>query len=175
VGASQAGDRLTTRLASLRESLDDALIRDRRRLGSWLARLSRRAAPVDPRELARLEQQLEASVGRAQARRASVPVVRYDETLPVHAKRAEIAAAIRDSSVTIVSGATGSGKSTQLPKICLDLGRGQAGMIGHTQPRRIAAQALANRVSEELGTTPGDLSATRCGSWIEPVRAPSSS
>ena len=59
--------------------------------------------------------------------------------------------------MTIVSGATGSGKSTQLPKICLELGRGQAGMIGHTQPRRIAAQALANRISEELGTTPGDL------------------
>ncbi len=157
MGASQAGDRLTARLASLRESLDEALIRDRRRLGSWLARLCRRAGPIDPRELARLEQQLEASVGRAQARRASVPVIRYDETLPVHAKRAEIAAAIRDSPVTIVSGATGSGKSTQLPKICLELGRGQAGMIGHTQPRRIAAQALANRISEELGTTPGDL------------------
>jgi ATP-dependent helicase HrpA len=157
VGASQAGDRLTARLASLRESLDVALIRDRRRLGSWLARLSRRTGQVDPRELARLEQQLETSVGRAQARRASVPVVRYDETLPVHAKRAEIAAAIRDSPVTIVSGATGSGKSTQLPKICLELGRGQAGMIGHTQPRRIAAQALANRISEELGTAPGDL------------------
>ena len=75
----------------------------------------------------------------------------------MHAKRAEIAAAIRDSPVTIVSGATGSGKSTQLPKICLELGRGQAGMIGHTQPRRIAAQALANRISEELGTAPGDL------------------
>jgi len=157
VGASQAGNRLTARLASLRESLDDALIRDRRRLGSWLARLSRRTGPIDPRELARLEQQLEASVGRAQARRASVPVVRYDDTLPVHAKRAEIAAAIRGSPVTIVSGATGSGKSTQLPKICLELGRGLAGMIGHTQPRRIAAQALANRISEELGTVPGDL------------------
>ena len=157
MGASQAGDRLTARLASLRESLDEALIRDRRRLRSWLARLSRRAGPIDSRELARLEEQVGASLARVQARRASVPVVRYDDSLPVHMKRAEIAAAIRSSPVTIVSGATGSGKSTQLPKICLDLGRGQAGMIGHTQPRRIAAQALSNRVSEELGTAPGDL------------------
>jgi ATP-dependent helicase HrpA len=99
----------------------------------------------------------ESAAARLEARRASVPVVRYDETLPVHAKRAEIAAVIARSPVTIVSGATGSGKSTQLPKICLELGRGVAGMIGHTQPRRIAAQALANRISAELGTTTGDL------------------
>ena len=75
----------------------------------------------------------------------------------MHARRAEIAAAIASSSVVIVSGATGSGKSTQLPKICLEMGRGVAGMIGHTQPRRIAAQALAHRVSAEIGSAPGDL------------------
>ena len=157
MGTGQAGARLSERLASLRATLGDCQVRDRRRLAGWLARLSRRGAALDLRELERLEGQLQASAERVAARRASLPVVRYDESLPVHARRAEIAAAITRSPVTIVSGATGSGKSTQLPKICLELGRGVAGMIGHTQPRRIAAQTLAYRVSAELGTAPGDL------------------
>jgi ATP-dependent helicase HrpA len=86
-----------------------------------------------------------------------VPPIRYDDSLPVHARRAEIAAAIAASPVVIVSGATGSGKSTQLPKICLELGRGLDGMIGHTQPRRLAAHALASRLATELDTALGDL------------------
>jgi hypothetical protein len=97
------------------------------------------------------------AAARLAARRASVPPIHYDDTLPVHARREEIADAIRSHQVVIVSGATGSGKSTQLPKICLGIGRGIEGLIGHTQPRRIAAQALANRISAELGTTTGDL------------------
>ncbi len=97
------------------------------------------------------------SVEQREARRASVPAIRYDDSLPVHARRAEIAAAIAASPVVIVSGATGSGKSTQIPKICLELGRGLAGMIGHTQPRRIAAHALASRLCAELGAALGDL------------------
>ena len=157
MGEREAGARLNDRLASLRASLGDCLLRDRRRLGAWLGRLAKRGPALDLRELERLDAQLRASSERVAARRASLPVVRYDESLPVHARREEIAAAIRRSPVTIVSGATGSGKSTQLPKICLELGRGVAGMIGHTQPRRIAAQTLAYRVSAELGTTPGDL------------------
>jgi ATP-dependent helicase HrpA len=157
VGEGQAGARLRERLAALRATLGDCQLRDRRRLGSWLDRLGRRGATIDPRELERLETQVRGSAERVAARRASLPVVRYDESLPVHARLEEIAEAIRRSSVTIVSGATGSGKSTQLPKICLELGRGVAGMIGHTQPRRIAAQTLAYRVSTELGTQPGDL------------------
>ena len=145
------------RLATLRTALDGCLLRDRPRLAGTLDRLSRRPAAADPREIERLESQVRASAARVDSRRASVPVVRYDETLPVHARRAEIAATIARSPVTIVSGATGSGKSTQLPKICLELGRGVAGLIGHTQPRRIAAQALSTRISAELGTIPGDL------------------
>jgi ATP-dependent helicase HrpA len=141
----------------LRATLGDCQLRDRRRLGAWLARLAKRGQALDLRELERLEAQVRGSSGRVAARRASLPVVRYDDSLPVHARREEIAAAIQRSPVTIVSGATGSGKSTQLPKICLELGRGVAGMIGHTQPRRIAAQTLAYRVSAELGTQPGDL------------------
>ena len=94
---------------------------------------------------------------RREARRVSVPPIRYDESLPVHARRAAIAAAISASPVVIVSGATGSGKSTQIPKICLEVGRGIDGMIGHTQPRRIAAHALASRLASELGSPLGDL------------------
>jgi ATP-dependent helicase HrpA len=157
VGEGETGARLSERLASLRAALGDCQLRDRRRLGGWLGRLAKRGVALDLRELERLEAQVRGSSERVAARRASLPVVRYDESLPVHSRREEIAAAIRQSPVTIVSGATGSGKSTQLPKICLELGRGVAGMIGHTQPRRIAAQTLAYRVSAELGTTPGDL------------------
>jgi ATP-dependent helicase HrpA len=148
---------VAARLAALRELLGQAMLRDRRRLLERHSRLVRRAAHADPRELERLESQVLASAAQAEARRGSLPPVRYDESLPVHARRAEIAAALRDHPVIVVSGATGSGKSTQLPKICLEAGRGILGSIGHTQPRRIAAQALANRLAQELGTTTGDL------------------
>ena len=157
MGAGKAGDRLKAELAAQRELLGGCLLRDRRRFTSTIDRLASRGAAVDPREIERLQAQMRVSVERVEARRSSVPVVRYDETLPVHARRADIAAAIASSSVVIVSGATGSGKSTQLPKICLELGRGVLGLIGHTQPRRIAAQALAHRVSEEIGSAPGEL------------------
>nr|WP_245852711.1 ATP-dependent RNA helicase HrpA [Isoptericola jiangsuensis] len=80
-----------------------------------------------------------------------VPPITYPEQLPVSARRAEIADAIRDHQVVVVAGETGSGKTTQLPKILLDLGRGRAGQIGHTQPRRIAARSVAERIAEELG------------------------
>ena len=152
-----APDSAAARLAALRELLPACLLRDRRRLQSTLDRLARKPAAADPREVARLETQAQASAGLVAARRASVPPIVYDETLPVHARRDDIRRAIEAHQVVIVSGATGSGKSTQLPKICLEMGRGAAGLIGHTQPRRIAAQALANRVSAELGSSVGDL------------------
>jgi ATP-dependent helicase HrpA len=82
-------------------------------------------------------------------------LIRYPEELPVSQRRAELAQAIRDHQVVVVAGETGSGKTTQLPKICLELGRGQDALIGHTQPRRIAARAVADRLSEELGTPLG--------------------
>ncbi|HEX9359432.1 MAG TPA: ATP-dependent RNA helicase HrpA [Streptosporangiaceae bacterium] len=90
-----------------------------------------------------------------EARRASVPVLRYPAELPVSQRKDEIAAAIRDHQVVIVAGETGSGKTTQLPKICLELGRGVTGQIGHTQPRRIAARTVAERIATELGTELG--------------------
>lgn len=101
-------------------------------------------------------------VSRAQLDRAAqarenvtVPPITYPEQLPVSARRADIAAAIRDHQVVIVAGETGSGKTTQLPKIALELGRGRAGQVGHTQPRRIAARTVAERIAEELGTELG--------------------
>jgi ATP-dependent helicase HrpA len=92
----------------------------------------------------------------AEARaRLRVPAVTYPPELPVSQRKDEIAAAIRDNQVVIVAGETGSGKTTQLPKICLDLGRGVSGQIGHTQPRRIAARTVAERIADELGTEVG--------------------
>jgi ATP-dependent helicase HrpA len=84
-----------------------------------------------------------------------VPAVSYPPELPVSQRKDEIAAAIRDHQVVIVAGETGSGKTTQLPKICLELGRGVTGQIGHTQPRRIAARSVAERIADELGTEVG--------------------
>ena len=88
------------------------------------------------------------------ARAAALPVISFPD-LPVSAKREEIAQVIREHQVVIISGETGSGKTTQIPKICLELGRGIAGMIGHTQPRRIAARSVAERIASELGQKVG--------------------
>ena len=87
-------------------------------------------------------------------RAAAIPIIEFPD-LPVSARRDEIARAIRDHQVVIVSGETGSGKTTQLPKICMQLGRGVVGMIGHTQPRRLAARSVADRIADELGQTVG--------------------
>jgi ATP-dependent helicase HrpA len=88
--------------------------------------------------------------------RNPLPPIVFPEDLPVSGRRAEIAKAVQENQVVIVSGETGSGKTTQLPKICLELGRGQKGLIGHTQPRRIAASSTAKRIAQELGTPLGE-------------------
>ena len=95
------------------------------------------------------------AAARAETWRAVAPVISYPAELPVSQVKDEIAAAIRDHQVVIVAGETGSGKTTQLPKICLELGRGVTGQIGHTQPRRIAARSVAERIASELGTELG--------------------
>ena len=79
-----------------------------------------------------------------------MPELRYPEHLPVVERKDDIAAAIREHQVVIVAGETGSGKTTQLPKICLEVGRGTEGLVGHTQPRRIAARSVAERIAEEI-------------------------
>ncbi|NHB95656.1 ATP-dependent RNA helicase HrpA [Photorhabdus stackebrandtii] len=88
-------------------------------------------------------------------RQAVCPTIKYPENLPVSQKKNDIYKAIRDHQVVIIAGETGSGKTTQIPKICLELGRGIKGLIGHTQPRRLAARAVANRLAEELETSVG--------------------
>ena len=98
-------------------------------------------------------------------RRAPLPVI-FPDDLPVSGAREEIARAIESRQVVIVSGETGSGKTTQLPKICLALGRGNDGLIGHTQPRRIAASSIARRIAHEPVARRVKSSATRCGSPI---------
>ncbi|HXL89855.1 MAG TPA: ATP-dependent RNA helicase HrpA [Streptosporangiaceae bacterium] len=90
------------------------------------------------------------------ARRAAMAPISYPPELPVSQRRDEIAAAIRDHQVVIIAGETGSGKTTQIPKICLELGRGIAGQIGHTQPRRLAARTVAERIAAELGSPLGE-------------------
>ena len=92
---------------------------------------------------------------RLARRRASLPTITYPPSLPITERRDDLIAAIRDNQVVIVAGETGSGKSTQLPKFCLELGRGITGLIGHTQPRRVAARTIAERVAEELCTELG--------------------
>ena len=105
-------------------------------------------------QLGQLEAKIQRSASRCLQRRTSAPVINYPD-LPVTAKKDDIAALISQHQVTIVCGETGSGKTTQLPKICLELGRGVTGLIGHTQPRRIAARTVADRIAEELGQSIG--------------------
>ncbi|MFF7641474.1 ATP-dependent RNA helicase HrpA [Streptomyces canus] len=137
--------------------LTELSLRDAHRLGRRLegARKIRK-----PEARAAVLAEIEAEVGKGEervgARHARVPAVSYPEQLPVSQKKDHIAAAIRDHQVVIVAGETGSGKTTQIPKICLELGRGVKGMIGHTQPRRIAARTVAERVAEELDTPLGE-------------------
>lgn len=101
------------------------------------------------------QEKLDASKALLDWRRTHLPKPKYDETLPVCQRRQEIAEAIQRHQVVILCGETGSGKSTQLPKICMELGRGVKGLIGHTQPRRLAARSIAARIAEELGSPLG--------------------
>ena len=143
-----------TSISELRRALDAVLTRERARLA---ARLRALGATPDAAALAALTRDIQASAQRRAARAASVPATTVDEALPIARHAAGIIAAIRAHQVLILAGETGSGKTTQLPKLCLAAGRGVAGMIGCTQPRRLAARAVARRVAEELGTEVGAL------------------
>lgn len=141
--------------AELTSRISQSMQADRPRLRNMLraVRQAEEAGKPFDKNLAKLQEVLEESLTQRKARVASVPKIVYDESLPVVGKRADIAAAIRDHQVVVICGETGSGKSTQIPKICLELGRGISGLIGHTQPRRIAARSIAARLAEELGPT----------------------
>ncbi|EST15192.1 ATP-dependent helicase HrpA [Pseudomonas putida S610] len=139
---------------TLLQNLDHAMIADRHRLRRQLHELRKRP---DEAKLAQWAERVQASCAQVTARQQSVPLVRYDDSLPIAAKRDEIKKALAEHQVLVIAGETGSGKTTQLPKICLELGRGSHGLIAHTQPRRIAARSVAARVAEELGTPLGGL------------------
>ncbi|MFF0086853.1 ATP-dependent RNA helicase HrpA [Streptomyces canus] len=147
----------TPAFGDLAARLTELSLRDAHRLGRRLEG-ARKIRKPEARAAVLSEIEAEAGKGeeRVRARRARVPAVSYPEQLPVSQKKDDIAAAIRDHQVVIVAGETGSGKTTQIPKICLELGRGVKGMIGHTQPRRIAARTVAERVAEELDTPLGE-------------------
>lgn len=143
-------------ITPLYRRLPGLMLRDQRRLRRRLDGVDR---VLDPRAreavLGEIDADVAAAEARVAARVAGRPEVTYPADLPITAKKDEILAAIRDHQVVIVAGETGSGKTTQLPKICLELGRGVRGLIGHTQPRRLAARTVADRIAQELGTTLG--------------------
>jgi ATP-dependent helicase HrpA len=141
-------------LRTLRRQLDTVSSRDfGRLLGRWRT-LSRRP---DEKKLAALVADIERSAAKRRARVAAKPVIRLDDSLPISARGEDIIKLIREHQVVVIAGETGSGKTTQLPKLCLAAGRGEAGMIGCTQPRRLAARSVARRVAEELDTQLGDI------------------
>ncbi|MGW4384294.1 ATP-dependent RNA helicase HrpA [Kitasatospora sp. NPDC004531] len=144
-------------LAELAARLPGLMLRDAQRLGRRLEGTRKvRSAEARQKVLAELAADFDRSELRVSDRRAAVPEIRYPQELPVAQKKDDILAAVRDHQVVIVAGETGSGKTTQIPKICLELGRGVRGLIGHTQPRRIAARTVAERVAEELDTPLGE-------------------
>ena len=133
------------------------MLADRYGFQQRLRRLKRRITADKPADsgVAQLEKDIAASQARRAHRQASLPTPQFPPELPVSERWQEIAGLIEQNQVVILCGETGSGKSTQLPKICLTLGRGVAGYIGHTQPRRIAARSLASRIAAELGQETG--------------------
>ncbi|MCD9086248.1 ATP-dependent RNA helicase HrpA [Stenotrophomonas sp. SY1] len=143
------------RLRDARKAIDTAMSRDRGRLLGLLSRWQ--GKPADAAAEQAFTQLLGRSHAQRQQRAAKQIAITMDETLPIAREAEQISALIRAHQVVVIAGETGSGKTTQLPKLCLAAGRGEAGMIGCTQPRRIAARAVAARVAEELGTELGSV------------------
>ena len=142
---------MSLELADLRAALDSCLLKDQPELEKILQSMQRLVAAGKPHD--RLRQRFDGLVARSQAQvapRARVIVPYYDDALPICQKREQILELIEKHQVLVLAGETGSGKTTQLPKFCLELGRGRRGLIGHTQPRRLAARAVATRIAEEL-------------------------
>src|SRR5690349_1112571 len=146
---------MASQLDELQARLADVMARDQHRLRRRIDGARKARKGLD-KIVAAITADVEKAEARIAQRRQGVPEVRYPQELPVSQRREDLLAAIRDHQVVIVAGETGSGKTTQLPKICLELGRGIIGQIGHTQPRRIAARTVAERIAEELATPLGD-------------------
>ena len=148
---------MSSSLADLRNRLPDLMLRDQRRLQRRLDRVDRTREDRTRRAaLAGIAAEIDAAAARMADRARAMPALSYPPELPVSRDREKIAELIRDHQVVVVAGETGSGKTTQLPKICLELGRGLRGMIGHTQPRRIAARTVAERIAQELAVPLGE-------------------
>jgi ATP-dependent helicase HrpA len=148
------------RISQLLKKTADCLIADQHHLRASLKQLRKGKSVADnstskgrktPLSLAALEKKINTSAQTAEKRLQNLPGVSYPEDLPLSAKVDDIKQAVLENQVVIVAGETGSGKTTQLPKLCLDLHRGVKGLIGHTQPRRLAARTVCNRIGEELG------------------------
>jgi ATP-dependent helicase HrpA len=141
---------------ALRPRLSALTLRDEERLRRRLERTRRAAARGgDDQAVRRLVDELEQAEERVARRGGAVPAVTYPPALPVSARRNDLLDAIRENQVVVVAGETGSGKTTQLPKLCLELGRGVLGTIAHTQPRRLAARTVAERIADELDVPVG--------------------
>ncbi|WP_105902803.1 ATP-dependent RNA helicase HrpA [Vibrio gangliei] len=142
---------------SLRAALKDCMIRDRFRLSKRIHGASKIKKPESQAAVFdEIAMDIAKSMMMVQNRSLHKPHIEYPENLPVSQKRDDIAEAIANHQVVIIAGETGSGKTTQIPKICSELGRGRAGLIGHTQPRRLAARSVASRIAEEMQTPMGE-------------------
>ena len=140
-------------ITQLSKQLPFCLAKDRHGLKRQLDAL-RRNKKAELSAFDMLRRRVDTSSAQYEKRRASFPALNFPD-LPVTGKKDDIAQLIKNNQVVIMCGETGSGKTTQLPKICLEIGRGAAGFIGHTQPRRIAARTVADRIAEELGESIG--------------------
>lgn len=140
----------------LMQQLDSLMLRDKQRFARRLHGVKKVKNPDAQQAIYQeMAKEIEQAAGKVVLREAARPEITYPENLPVSQKKQDILEAVRDHQVVIVAGETGSGKTTQLPKICMELGRGVKGLIGHTQPRRLAARTVANRIADELQTEPG--------------------
>jgi len=150
---------INDQIKHLQQSIKLCMLRDQhlcsRKLNTIHSRLKKQQA-VD-QSLNELKKTLESSVQRCHLRESNRPDISYPEDLPVSQKRDDIIKAIENNQIIVICGETGSGKTTQLPKMCLQAGLGIRGMIGHTQPRRIAARSVAARIADELNTEPGQV------------------
>ncbi|HKK17015.1 MAG TPA: ATP-dependent RNA helicase HrpA [Gammaproteobacteria bacterium] len=136
----------------LENAINECLLQDQQKLRHRL----RSGADKKPGMSAALADDIERARQRFQDRQSAMPVVHFNNDLPIHNRLDDIRRLLEEQQVIIVSGETGSGKTTQLPKLCLAMGRGSRGFIGHTQPRRLAARTVASRIADELESQPGD-------------------
>jgi ATP-dependent helicase HrpA len=143
-------------IPELGQRLGGLMLADEARLGRELERLRGNRRQRDGEaQLGRLAARIDRAEALVSRRQAALPVITYPAGLPISQRRDDIAAAIAANQLVVIAGETGSGKTTQLPKICLELGRGVRGTIGHTQPRRLAARTVAERIAEELSVPLG--------------------